>query len=304
MPKRQTPSAEQRARVLARNAYRCCVCKKGGVGLHLHHIDGDSSNTIDENLAVLCVQDHDLHHRPTAYNSVKHIELGEQRIRDSKSHWEKFVTEAKQENPKIIATISAYGNSHYIHAARLVMQWFDERIEYERIFHLLEGDYEYWIEEIFDEIHEFGENIKVALIDGPLPVEYCPYCGRGTSRIVNKGIALKTTSPNWSADSACTIYINPNQPSLAFSIFLENELVHQGSLHLCQQKCLHYLDNYCDESIKIKKRPSVRTQVTAIMQKLIDDWEPSKLFIGTGDHENPHLLHSFNLPLCWEKRAR
>lgn len=35
------------------NANSCCVCKRTGVGLNLHHIDGDNSNTTEENLAYL-----------------------------------------------------------------------------------------------------------------------------------------------------------------------------------------------------------------------------------------------------------
>lgn len=189
LAKRKHPSREQKERLLTKNLYRCCVCKRGGIGLHLHHIDEDSSNTVDENLAVLCVQDHDLHHRPDAYDRVKHTELGAERIKEFKSSWERFVTEARQDQPKILATVSVYGNYEHIHAAQLVMQWFDEKIEYERVFHLLEGDYEYWAEEIIGEVDYFGKNIKVVIINEPLPVEYCPCCGKGFSRTVKEGNA-------------------------------------------------------------------------------------------------------------------
>ncbi|BAY10963.1 HNH endonuclease [Calothrix sp. NIES-2098] len=302
MPKRKHPSKEQRERLLKRNLYRCCVCKKEGVGLHLHHIDEDPSHTVDENLAVLCVQDHDLHHRPDAYDRVKHTELGRERIKEFKSSWESFVTEARQDKPKILATVSAYGNYEHIHAARLVMQWFDEKIEYERIFHLLEGDYEYWAEEILREVHNFGENIKVAIINEPLPVERCPCCGKGLSRTVKEGIALKMTDPDWSTDSTCSIYINPNQPSLALIISLGDKLIYQSNLHLCQSKYLHYSGDFYDERLKVKKSPSVRTQATKLIQKVLDDWQPSKIFIGTGDYDKPLLINAFELPLCWEKR--
>lgn len=300
MPKRRAPSAEQRERLLTKNALRCCVCRRSGVGLHLHHIDEDPSNTVDENLAVLCVQDHDLHHRPGAYDLVKHTELGEERIREFKNSWECFVVEARRDDPKILATVSAYGSYEHIHAAQLVMQWFDEKIEYERVFHLLEGDYEYWAEEIVSEVHEFGKNIKIAIINEPLPVEHCPCCGKGFSKTIKEGIALKMTSSNWSTDSICSIYINPNQPSLALTISLGDEVVYQDSLHLCKGKYLHYLGDYYDESIKVKKRPSVRTQATKIMQKVVNDWEPSRVFIGTGEHDEPYLINSFDLPRCWE----
>ncbi|WP_341524576.1 HNH endonuclease signature motif containing protein [Nostoc sp. UHCC 0302] len=303
MPKRKHPSIEQRERLLTKNLYRCCVCKRGSVGLHLHHIDEDSSNTVDDNLAVLCVQDHDLHHRPDAYDRVKHAELGGEKIKEFKSSWESFVTEARQDKPKIIATISAYGNYEHIHAAQLVMQWFDEKIEYERIFHLLEGDYEYWAEEIIREVHDFGKNIKVAIINEPLPVERCPCCGKGFSRTVKEGIAVKMTEPNWSTDSTCSIYINPKQSSLALIISFRDEVIYQSNLHLCQGKYLHYSGDFYDERLEVKKRPSVRTQPTKIMQKVVDTWQPSKIFIGTGDYNKPLLINDFELPLCWEKRT-
>ncbi|MDZ8226608.1 HNH endonuclease signature motif containing protein [Nostoc sp. ChiVER01] len=303
MRKRKYPSKEQRERLLTKNLYRCCVCKREGIGLHLHHIDEDSSNTVDENLAVLCVQDHDLHHRPDAYNHVRHIELGSEKIKKFKTSWESFITEARQDKPKILATVSVYGNYEHIHAAQLVMQWFDENIEYERVFHLLEGDYEYWVEEIMREVDNFGKNIKIAIINEPLPVEHCPCCGKGFSRTVKEGIAIQMTDPNWSTDSNCSIYINPNQPSLALLISFRDKVIYQSNLHLCQGKYLHYSGDFYDERIELKKRSSVRTQATKIMQKVVDNWQPSKIFIGTGDHDEPLLINGFELPLCWEKRT-
>ncbi len=46
--------------LLRKNARACCVCKARNVGLNFHHIDGDSSNTTEASLAVLCVRDHDI----------------------------------------------------------------------------------------------------------------------------------------------------------------------------------------------------------------------------------------------------
>jgi hypothetical protein len=302
LSKRKAPSVEQKNRLLTQNANRCCVCKRGGVGLHLHHIDEDPSNTVDENLAVLCVQDHDLHHRPTAYNLVKHINLGKERIKNCKNSWEDFLAEATQNDPKILATVSVYGNYEHIHAAQLVIQRLNEEIEYERVFHLFEGGYEYWAEEIVREVHELGANIKIAFVNEPLPVDHCPCCGKGYSRTIKKGFALKMASPNWSTYSVCSIYINPNQPSLALTVFLKDELIYQGNLHLCRGTHLHYSCDYYDESIKVKRQPSVRTQASAIVQKVINTWEPNTLFIGTGEHEEPYLINDFKLPRCWENR--
>ncbi len=99
---RKIPTPKQRQRLLKKNAGVCCVCKQWGLGVHLHHIDGDSSNTGDDNLAVLCVKDHDVYHRPIAYTSPNHLELGAQRIKGFKESWEAFVAEAAKPNPAIL----------------------------------------------------------------------------------------------------------------------------------------------------------------------------------------------------------
>jgi hypothetical protein len=134
---RANPTSTQKERLLQANAFRCCVCKRRSVGVHLHHIDGNSSNTVDENLAVLCVEDHDRHHRPDEYESrANHLELDANEILRLKNSWEAFVVEANRPDPRVIATLSAYGTEEVIHSLQLVMQWPDERIEYKRSFHL------------------------------------------------------------------------------------------------------------------------------------------------------------------------
>lgn len=120
---RVPPLSSQKDRLLEANAYHCCVCKRTNVGFHLHHIDEDHSNTIDSNLAVLCVEDHDRHHRPAKYQvRAKHTELGAKEILRLKTSWELFVAEAKSPAPRVIATLSAYGSKDLIHSLQLVMQ--------------------------------------------------------------------------------------------------------------------------------------------------------------------------------------
>lgn len=46
-------------RVLLKNKRTCCVCHVSERAVQLHHIDGDNSNTVDANLAVLCRTHHD-----------------------------------------------------------------------------------------------------------------------------------------------------------------------------------------------------------------------------------------------------
>src|SRR5262245_17629449 len=130
---RVDPTPPQRRRLLETNARRCCVCKREGLGLNLHHIDGNSSRTSDENLAVLCVEDHDRHHRPHGYGSqARHLDLSVSKIRAYKHPWEAFVSEARKVSPQVVAVLSVYGTLKLIHSAQLVMQWPDGRIEYQR----------------------------------------------------------------------------------------------------------------------------------------------------------------------------
>jgi hypothetical protein len=179
---RVNPNDTQRKRLLDANANRCCVCKRYGVGLHLHHIDNDSSHTVDENLAVLCVEDHDRHHRANAYQpTVSHLELSPEEIKKYKQSWEAFVHETRQPFPKVIATLSAYGSYELIHSVQLIMQWGDERIEYKRSYHLLEGNLDKMTDAVMEELKDFGSGVKILLVNEPLPVEHCPCCGSGTA---------------------------------------------------------------------------------------------------------------------------
>ena len=95
---RREPTRKQRDRLLIRNAHMCCVCKEYGVGLELHHIDGNNPNTTDDNLAVLCVSDHDAHHHPGQY-FLRHTELNAVEIKRGKQEWEAFVEEAQKPQP-------------------------------------------------------------------------------------------------------------------------------------------------------------------------------------------------------------
>lgn len=188
---RKKPAASQRKRLLERNAWRCCVCKREGIGLHLHHIDGDNSNTIDDNMALLCVEDHDHHHRPSKYTRTRHLHLGSDRILKYKTSWEAFVTNAQSNDPSVIAVVNVFGTLEHVHASKIIFKWPDEKIEFERIFHLLEGNFDYWTDEMLAEVQSLGKNIKLFLIDEPFPVEYCPCCGNGYSNTVKEGLIKK-----------------------------------------------------------------------------------------------------------------
>jgi len=302
---RVDPTSTQRTRLFEANAYRCCVCKRSGVGLHLHHIDGDNSNTVDENLGVLCVEDHDRHHRPGAYRpTVNHLDLGAAQILQHKKSWEAFVAEARQTSPKVLATLSCYGTHDVIHSLQLVLQWPDERIEYKRSFHLLDATFDKLTDAVFEELQSIGPNVKLAVIDAPLPVDHCPCCGTGYSRTMKPAVVTRLTDPTWSTDSACSIYINPDQASLAMTFALRDQQLFSASLHLCKGQFLHYMSDGIDETLRVQRKPSVRTQATRLIEKVLDDWKPARILIGTGDHDAPTLIDDLRLPSHWEQRAR
>jgi len=300
MSGRVNPTPSQRKRILEKNANVCCVCKVRGMGLELHHIDGDNSNTVDGNLAVLCAKDHDYHHRPNAYNMLNCRELSATEIKEYKDSWESFVNEAKQNNPRIVAVLNVYGNEHHIHSMRLILQWENGKVEFERIFHLLDGSYETWIDNMLEEVDWLGKGIKIVLIDEPLEIEYCPTCQKAYSNILDERITKKINSENWSKESIASIYVNPSFPSLAITISYNHEEVYSGHLHKCGDY-LHYVSDNFEERVKVPKR-SVRTEVTRLVSKVLANWQPAHKFFGTGDPESPKLIKKLILPSVWENR--
>ena len=274
------------------------------MGLNLHHIDGDPSNTVDANMAVLCVEHHDLHHRPSKYTPVsKHLELDSAKLLSSKASWEAFICEARKPAPEILATITGYGTFELIHSIELVMQWNDERIEFVRAFHLRDGTLDQLTDEVINEVSQIGKNIKLALIDEPQPVEHCSCCGRGSSLTIKSAVASRLTNPDWKTKSICSIYINPTRASLAFDFSLGDVTLFTGSLHLCNGQYLHYKSDGIDDPIELKPRPSVRTQAARIVDSLLNEWKPAHVFMGTGEIDTPTLIQTLQLPAVWEQRA-
>jgi hypothetical protein len=299
---RVNPTPQQKDRLLEANAYRCCVCKRSDIGFNFHHLDGDPSNTTDQNLAVLCVQDHDCHHRPGAYAaSANHTELGEDELREAKQSWESFVVEAKMPTPSVIAAVTCFGTKELVHSVQLVMQWPDGKIEYERSFHLLEGDFDRITDGLMKEIQAVGPNMKRVLVNEPQPVEHCPCCGKGYSRTVNEAVVTRLTDPAWETDSICSIYVNPCQPSLALVYSLGQRIVLKATLHLCQGQYLHYHAETVDERVPVKSREGVRAQAVGLVQHILADWSPARVVVGTGDADAPQLVDRLELPSAWEE---
>lgn len=298
---RRDPTKSQRVRLFAKNARMCCVCKSFGVGLELHHIDGDNSNTIDENLAVLCLFDHDAHHRPGQYPKLRHVDLGPTEITRFKQEWEDFVREAVLPSPRLLVTVAGYGTFTAVHSAKAVYQWTDGRIVFERVYHLHSGTIDDWTTDIVDESVRIGRNIPIVILDEPLDVAQCPCCRKSVSNVVDRGYALRRVARNWDTDSSAAIYINPHRASLALTFALEGREIFSASLHVCRGTHLHLICDEYDERVTLKRRGGARAQAVRIVEGLLRDWQPARLFIGTGDEDRPEIIPKLRLPDFWEE---
>jgi hypothetical protein len=302
---RVRPTDAQYERLLEANAHRCCVCKRRRVGLHLHHIDGNNANTVDPNLAVLCVEDHDRHHRPNKYApKPNHTELSASELRDFKIDWELFVVEARSPEPRVLATLSAYGTVELVHSLQLVMQWPDERIAMKQSYHLLDGNLDRLTDEVLADLASIGPNVKMAVISEPVAVEHCPCCGTGYSRTLKPAVVARLTDPGWETESSASIYVNPAQPSLAILISLRGEQLVQGHLHLCEGCYLHYHSEGIDDRVPVKRQPGVRTQASQIVATVLQEWKPAMVFVGTGNPNKPRMIGDLALPKCWERHRQ
>jgi hypothetical protein len=199
--------------------------------------------------------------------------------------------------------LAAYGTVELIHSIQLVMQWPDERIEYTRSYHLLDGPLDKLTDAVMEEVSQIGRNVKLMVLNEPLPVEHCPCCGAGVSRTVKPAVVIRHTDPDWPTDSSCAIYINPETPLITVLFFLRLEQLLVGSLHLCRGgRFLHYHSDGIDERVAVQPNPSIRAQATRIVRRLLKEWSPARVFIGTGDSDTPELIHELNLPAFWEMR--
>lgn len=272
------------------------------IGTNFHHIDGNPANNDENNIAILCVQEHDQHHRPNAYNTTKHLELGAEKIREYKQDWEQTVKECKSDNPKVLAIVSGYGDSANIHSAKFLVQNSDSKIIYERLYHLHFGTRDEWINWILEELIWLGIKVPLCIIDEPLDIKLCPCCSKSFSTVLDKNATKPLTSVDWKEKSVGTIYISPTSPMTELTIFYGNEILYQAHLNKCDNTNLHFHSEKLDERIPIIKNQSVRTQAKVTMQKVVDFWKPGRLFIGTGNKKEPTIIDEFNLPAIWEKK--
>lgn len=99
-----------RTRILLANRHSCCVCHR--IDVQIHHIDGDASNNVDANLAVLCLPHHD---KATAPPSLT-ARLRPPEIRAYKRSWE---TICANESIRLARSRTAFFMVDYKNAERI-----------------------------------------------------------------------------------------------------------------------------------------------------------------------------------------
>jgi len=96
MPQRIPLPAKLQRQVLVKNKHCCCICQKDGYGKEviIHHIDGNNSNNVIPNLAVLC-----LIHASMADAGLSKGKLGsgkklsQDEVKEFKRIWERKIEE-------------------------------------------------------------------------------------------------------------------------------------------------------------------------------------------------------------------
>ena len=182
------------------------------------------------------------------------------------------------------------------------MQWPDERIEYTRSYHLLDGNFDRLTDAVMRELQDVGPNVKLLIIGEPLPVEHCTCCGAGYSRTMKPAVVARYTDPEWAVHSSCAIYVNPETTLITMLFSLRTETLFFGTLHLCQGKFLHYRSEGVDERFEVGPGTSIRAQATRIINAVLKNWSPARVFIATGDQDKPEVIKALVLPAFWENR--
>ena len=89
MARKKLPEALAQS-VLYSSAYSCVICQ-GQHGLHVHHIDKNNSNNVEDNLVVLCQAHHDEAH--TLHELSRNLTPA--RIKGAKKNWLETVAERR-----------------------------------------------------------------------------------------------------------------------------------------------------------------------------------------------------------------
>lgn len=97
-PPRKPMAPHLSARVMLAHDRTCCVCNVPGKAVQIHHIDDDRSNDNYDNLAVLCLQDHD----DTQVRGGFAKRLTAPLVREYRREWLKRVEKRKHETDRLV----------------------------------------------------------------------------------------------------------------------------------------------------------------------------------------------------------
>jgi hypothetical protein len=183
---------------------------------------------------------------------------------------------------------------------RLLFQTEDSKIVLQRMFNPLESSWEKWAESAMGDILWLSSKIPLVYVNSPLQIEYSQ-CGHSLANVLDSNLAKKILAKDWNEKSICSIYINPSQASLALLIRYKDENLFAANLRKHGSFLYLSCDNF-DEEIALRKRPTVRTQVTQAVNKLLETWKPGQVFVGTGAQDDPDLIDDLHLPKIWEVR--
>jgi hypothetical protein len=114
MPKERTPIPQDVAdQVLFNHDHTCCVCNEPGKPVQIHHIDDDPSNNAIENLAVVCLDDHDrtqvkggFGRKLTVGEVVRYRDNWVERVANRREEADKIAIERKSGEPVTTAPAS------------------------------------------------------------------------------------------------------------------------------------------------------------------------------------------------------
>jgi hypothetical protein len=298
-----------RKKIEQNNAEVCCVCWRTGIGTNIHHIDGDHANNDPSNLALVCVKEHDAHHRPHAYHP-RHALTAED-LRGRKRDWEAFVARARSMPPKVLAMINGFGVEGSVHAIRLSLQDETGKVGFERDYHLLNILPEEAMDEVLRTIEWLNPHIKIYITPELASIDYCSCkAQKSLTPLPLPVFAARELSSDWGSASMMIVYVNPDQPSCAAVLsYKDNVPKIEWSLHRCGMRLIlkevYAADAEAREtSYRIPRGMSSRRLAADIIAELVERWKPGQYVICTGDPDNPRLIDELAFPRSWDSRPR
>lgn len=289
--------------VMFNNDHTCCICRVRSRPVQIHHIDGNNSNNLADNLAVLCLDDHNKASYPQGFS--RRISPGE--IRMSKADWEELVRSKRAptyrgDSKRFYATICGYGNEYDIEAVEVVIHDKNGKIYNKLVVHRHDCPLDTATTQIVDFIAEHGV-YQSFMIDRCLPIDYCPNCQKALSTITDAekmDIVEKRIKPN----PNFIVYINPKQCNLQISVSRGLEMNLIVFIHLCSNGLVLQYEHADSGKVSLD---TLMPENSKYIEKQIKDliWEVAKttgykkISFFAGDPDNPKLVKYLNLPSSW-----